>query len=324
MQPFPLYAQHLLVDFEHYLRSEIHKYQSKLDEQVQYVLQSGGKRIRPLLTLLSCEASGGNAEDAYAAALAIEIIHNFTLVHDDIMDNSEFRRGKRTVHRQWNISTAILTGDLMIPLAYRILLDNYSQSIIQELFQNLTNGLWDVCEGQVEDLFLNRETPSIASYQQMVQKKTCSLFKAAVLFGVSVAGDWSTASALNAFADSLGFAFQIQDDALDIFGNPESTGKPKGLDLLEGKITYPIALLYERTAPEIPPLLSEYLHHRGITRDRIQEMLLLLQQYEIDQATADAVAQYSTAALEALQNLQPSLAVETLQQLTSYMVHRKA
>ncbi len=204
-----------------------------------YLLDSGGKRIRPLLVALSCGAVGGDVQKSLPVAAALELFHTFTLIHDDIMDHDETRRGKPTVHNQWNESTAILAGDGLLILAYQSLLSTHHPEILN-LTREITEGLMVLHEGQALDKeFENRDDVTIREYREMIEKKTAKLVEVACIAG-GIIGDGSKQEirSLRQFAKALGTAFQIQDDMLDVFSETSITGKPIGSDIIEKKKTY--------------------------------------------------------------------------------------
>ncbi len=246
-----------------------------LDEPIRYALASGGKRLRPLITVLAAEACGATLEDATPAAAAIEILHNFTLIHDDIMDHSPLRRGQPTVHRKWNISTAIIAGDAMMGMAYKLMSDYFPASVCQKLVTECSSAFIDVCIGQAEDVAYSTShgtpndkrffhecifTVSLDDYLTMIGRKTARLFAtAAVTGGIVANAPAQTLNDLHTFGYSLGMAFQIRDDMLDLFGTAEF-GKRRGQDLCEGKKTFPILSAASRaTEPDDIAMLSKYL-----------------------------------------------------------------
>jgi geranylgeranyl diphosphate synthase type II len=206
---------------------------------MNYIMELGGKRVRPLLALLGTEACGGNSEDALLWAHSVEVFHNFTLVHDDIMDNAPTRRGKPTVHEKWGIAEGILSGDNMLIAVYEaLLLSDYPQKM--ELLQLLSKTAREVCEGQQLDMdSATRQTVTEAEYLEMIRLKT------AVLLGCSLQGGGICAGVnsdvqqrLYDFAINMGLCFQLNDDRLDAFGDPQLTGKVAGGDIAEGKKTW--------------------------------------------------------------------------------------
>lgn len=206
---------------------------------MNYIMELGGKRVRPLLALLGTEACGGNAEGSLLWAHSVEVFHNFTLVHDDIMDNAPTRRGKPTVHEKWGISEGILSGDNMLIAVYEgLLLSDYPQKM--ELLQLLSKTAREVCEGQQLDMdSTTKQVVTEEEYLKMIRLKT------AVLLGCSLQGGGICAGVnsdvqqrLYDFAINMGLCFQLNDDRLDAFGDPQLTGKVAGGDIAEGKKTW--------------------------------------------------------------------------------------
>lgn len=210
-----------------------------LYKPINYILELGGKRIRPILCLLSADIFGTDYKNALDAALAIEVFHNFSLVHDDIMDDAPLRRGNETVHEKWDINTAILSGDAMLINAYQ-LFENYNNETFKELAQLFTKTAMQVCEGQQYDIdFALQEEVKIEEYLHMIENKTAVLVGASLQMGAIVAGaSEANKKAIYNYGKLLGIAFQIQDDYLDAFGDPESFGKQLGGDIIENKKTF--------------------------------------------------------------------------------------
>lgn len=205
----------------------------------RYVLEGGGKRIRPVLVMLACEAVGGKADDALDAGVAVEILHNFTLVHDDIMDNADQRRGRQTVHTKWDANIAILVGDELIGIAYKCLLGTM-RGDLRDIISVFTDGMIEVCEGQSYDKeFESREAVSEDEYLMMIAKKTGRLVSMSAELGAIIGGATDEQRrALVSYAEHIGRAFQIQDDLLDVVADEKEFGKSIGGDILEGKKTY--------------------------------------------------------------------------------------
>ncbi|HEX7573215.1 MAG TPA: polyprenyl synthetase family protein [Bacteroidota bacterium] len=237
---------------------------ARLREGCRYVLDGGGKRVRSTLVILSCEAVGGTAAQALDAAAAVEILHNFTLVHDDIMDNAGARRGRLTVHKKWSVNDALLVGDVLLGAAYEALLHTPG-SAHRRLGGVLTQGLLDVCEGQSLDLELEgRIDVSVKEYFRMIGKKTGSLIATATELGGLVGGGTPPqVAALRRFGLRLGRAFQVQDDLLDIVGDPRDFGKTIGGDILEGKRTYLLLKAAERAEGDDRKLVGRILRKEG-------------------------------------------------------------
>lgn len=210
-----------------------------LYEPIQYILKLGGKRLRPVLTLMACELFERNHEVALDAALAVEMFHNFSLVHDDIMDDAPIRRGQETVHEKWDINTGILSGDAMLILAYQ-LFEKYDGDTFRELAKLFSKTAIEVCEGQQYDVdFETRDDVTIPEYLKMIEYKTAVLVGAALKMGAIIAGaSVQCQEAIYAYGRDLGLAFQLQDDYLDAFGNPETFGKQVGGDIIENKKTF--------------------------------------------------------------------------------------
>jgi len=216
---------------------------------MNYVLAAQGKRLRPVLLIMSCESVGGTCESAYNAALAIEILHNFTLVHDDIMDNDDLRRGRETVHKRWNNNVAILAGDGLIALAYRFLLKTRSRDM-RRIIRIFSEAIIKICEGQSIDKDMETaSTVGLEDYLDMIQRKTSILLSiSAEIGGIIGNGTPEAIETLSSFGLELGTAFQIQDDLLDIISEEAVIGKDLGSDLCNGKKTYPIILFIERAS----------------------------------------------------------------------------
>lgn len=229
----------LLTLFEHYLAQlDLPQEPELLYTPIEYSLAEGGKRLRPLLLLLAAEAFSGSHKRALSAAAAVEIFHNFTLLHDDIMDHSPLRRGKPSVVARWGENVAILSGDAMLITAYRLLSEAPSEQLpaILSIFNTMAVG---VCEGQQYDMdFEERQKVSVVEYMRMIELKTSVLLAGSAKIGALIGGaSEEDAERLYKFAIELGLAFQLQDDLLDSYGD-ERLGKPIGGDILEGKKSY--------------------------------------------------------------------------------------
>lgn len=225
--------------FNNYL--ENNKQKSKplgLYAPIQYILSLGGKRLRPLLALMATEAFGNKPEDALPAALSVEVFHNFTLIHDDIMDQAPLRRGAPTVHNKWDENTGILSGDAMLIQAYQCL-EPYQNELFVKLINHTSKTALEVCEGQQYDMdFETQKDVTISAYLKMIRLKTAVLVGHSLKIGAWIgnASD-QEAQLLYDFGVLLGMAFQIQDDYLDAFGDPKDFGKQVGGDILENKKT---------------------------------------------------------------------------------------
>jgi geranylgeranyl pyrophosphate synthase len=257
-------------------------YPANLYEPIEYFLKLGGKRLRPLLTLLSAQAVGGSFRKAIPAAAAIELLHNFTLVHDDIMDQDSLRRGKATIHTKWNEAVAILAGDGLIGLAYRALLKTprHKQHRVFEIF---TNGVIKVCEGQAIDKeFEDREEVSLEEYFDMIQKKTGELIAISTeIGGIIGGGSEEQISALKGFGSAIGRAFQIQDDILDIVSSESVLGKDLGSDLAQGKKTFAIVTLKKNAPQDKWEIVRNILHRSHIDHNTLDIVKKILEEYKV-------------------------------------------
>jgi len=232
-----------------------------LYEPVNYILHLGGKRLRPVLVLMTAEIFGASYKKALNAALAIEVFHNFSLVHDDIMDDAPLRRGKETVHEKWDINTGILSGDAMLIYSYQ-LFEVYSGDMFKELLQLFSKTALQVCEGQQYDVdFESRDDVEIEDYLKMIEYKTAVLVAAAMEMGAIIAeASPENKQGIYEFGRLLGIAFQLQDDYLDAFGDPETFGKQVGGDIIENKKTFlyltALQMAYEAEARQLEHLYS--------------------------------------------------------------------
>ena len=237
-------------EFNQYLNKKIQlKAPENLYQPIAYILNSGGKRLRPVLTLMTAELYGVPYTKALDAALAIEIAHNFTLVHDDIMDNAPIRRGKPTIHTKWNLNTAILSGDMMLVQAYQ-LFENYEGKVFKDLFKLFNKTALQACEGQQYDIDFERQKEvAEEAYLTMIESKTAIGLATCMQMGAIVAeASEMDIKNLGLFGKNLGMAFQLQDDYLDAFGSASTFGKAIGKDIVENKKTY----LYIKAMNNLP------------------------------------------------------------------------
>ena len=231
---------HYQKDFINFLESKKWVNEPKnLYEPIDYIIKLGGKRMRPILTLMAADIFSGSYNKAMPAALAVEVFHNFTLIHDDIMDDAPLRRGKQTVHEKWDTNTGILSGDAMLILAYQYF-ENYEPIVFQKLAKLFSKTALEVCDGQQLDVdFETRNDVTIEEYINMIRLKTSVLVAAALKMGAIVAETTEeNANLIYDFGLNLGLAFQLQDDYLDTFGDPKTFGKQIGGDIIENKKTY--------------------------------------------------------------------------------------
>ncbi len=303
-QKLQLLKKQITEDLSKFLQQDI---PVSLYEPIKYAMQSGGKRLRPILLLLSTEALGGDVEAARPAALAIELLHNFTLVHDDIMDNDDTRRGRPTVHQKWDTDVALLAGDGLVALAYQSLLKTPTDRLI-EISRIFTAGIIELCEGQALDReFETRERVSMDEYLEMITKKTGRLLSMCAQIGAIIAHAPERAvQALKIFGESLGIAFQIQDDLLDITSDPAVLGKDFGSDIRQRKKTFLLVHALKNANLQQSRRLQQILSREKIGIDSILQIRELFQQIgSIDYARQKirehiAAAENSLAPIEAM------------------------
>lgn len=247
---------------------------ASLYDAMRYTLSSPGKLIRPTLLLLSCQTVGGKPEVALDAATAIELIHNFTLVHDDIMDHDELRRGRETVYKKWDENTAILVGDALLVLAYS-LLATIETPCTNVLLRKFSQSILEVCEGQALDKeFENCTQVTLEEYFRMIEKKTGQLFALACESGAIIGGGTpEQISNLQQFGFLLGRAFQLQDDVLDILGNEKTIGKDVGSDLQENKKTYLITYASHMGNHHQQEKLSTLIGKKPLNKEKIDAII---------------------------------------------------
>lgn len=276
-----------------------------LYEPIDYILNLGGKRIRPVLTLMSCDIFGADVNKALPAAMAVEVFHNFSLVHDDIMDNAPLRRGKQTVHEKWNVNTAILSGDAMLILAYQYFKE-YQPSVYKELVEIFTQTALEVCEGQQWDVdFEERDDVQIDEYLKMIEYKTAVLVGAALQMGAIVAEtSGKNKNDIYDFGLNLGIAFQLQDDYLDTFGDAATFGKQIGGDIIENKKTYLYLKALELGGnQEKEQLLHLYSISAKENQDKIHSVKEILCVTGADLATREAIEDYTQKAFDILNQM---------------------
>jgi geranylgeranyl diphosphate synthase type II len=278
----------------------------KLYEPVSYILSIGGKRLRPVLALLACDIFGSDYHRALKAALGIEIFHNFTLLHDDLMDNSTIRRNMSTVHVKWDPNTAILSGDVMSILA-NDLINQVDSEVIFPVSRLFNKTALEVCEGQMLDMeYSHKENVSISEYLNMIRLKTSVLIAASLGIGALIAGaSEKDADMLYNFGLNLGIAFQLQDDLLDSYGNEEVFGKKIGNDILTNKRTFLVIKAFE-TAQGIELLeLKKYFSNFNFDpAEKINNVISIFNKLGIREATIDQIKLHHTKAKVLINNLE--------------------
>ncbi|MDO6604167.1 polyprenyl synthetase family protein [Arenibacter palladensis] len=297
-----------------------------LYKPISYILNLGGKRLRPVLTLMTTDIFGGDYKKALDAALAVEVFHNFSLVHDDIMDEAPLRRGKQTLHKKWDLNTGILSGDAMLIYSYQ-LLESYPAMTFKKLLQVFSQTALEVCEGQQYDVdFENREDVTIPEYLIMIQNKTAVLVAAAMKMGAIIAEKPDDLQDLiYDFGKNLGIAFQLQDDYLDAYGDPESFGKQVGGDIIENKKTY----LYLKALEMGTPKQAQELEHLYSikpkdAKDKISTVKELFVETGAVSRTIEEIKSYTDRAFTTLEmlNLEPGKK-DQLRQFGTALMNRK-
>ncbi|MFG6685028.1 polyprenyl synthetase family protein [Mariniflexile sp. HNIBRBA6329] len=282
-----------------------HREPVSLYNPINYILQLGGKRLRPVLTLMTAEIFNMEYTKALDAALSIEVFHNFSLVHDDIMDDAPLRRGKETVHEKWNINTGILSGDAMLIMAYQ-LFEKYEPNTFQALAKLFSKTALEVCEGQQYDVdFETRNDVSVSEYLKMIEYKTAVLVGAAMKMGAIVASaSEQDQDNIYEFGKNLGIAFQLQDDYLDAFGDPKTFGKQVGGDIIENKKTYlyikALEFSNEENKAKLSKLFSETLHHN---EQKIETVKAIFIESGSAEATKKAIEDFTNKAFSVLETM---------------------
>ncbi len=289
-----------------YLQSEYEtKEPQNLYNPIHYILGLGGKRIRPVLTLMAAEVFDTDYQKALPAALAVEVFHNFSLVHDDIMDDAPLRRGHETVHEKWNVNTAILSGDAMLILAYQYF-EKYTTEVFRKLAQLFSKTALEVCEGQQYDVdFETRDDVSVPEYLKMIEYKTAVLVAAAMKMGAIVAEtSEENANLIYDFGLNLGLAFQLQDDYLDAFGNPETFGKQVGGDIIENKKTYLYLKAMDFSDDHQKAQLAHLFSiHPNESQDKIDSVKAIFQSTGAAAETQKCITEYTLKAFETLEKM---------------------
>ncbi|PWI28971.1 polyprenyl synthetase [Flavobacteriaceae bacterium LYZ1037] len=302
MQQVPIYQEAFVSYLKNFL---VKRNPESLYNPINYILKLGGKRLRPVLTLMTAEIFECDYKTALNAALSIEVFHNFSLVHDDIMDDAPLRRGKETVHEKWDLNTAILSGDAMLIMAYQ-LFENYDCETFQALAKLFSKTALEVCEGQQFDVdFETRDDVTIPEYLKMIKYKTAVLIGAAMQMGAIVAkASLEDQHLIYDFGINLGIAFQLQDDYLDAFGDPKTFGKQVGGDIIENKKTYLYLKAVEFSAEDKK---TELLHLYSLETKNHFEKIKTTKQIFVSSGSAEAtqkeIQNYTTKAFLVLDKL---------------------
>jgi geranylgeranyl diphosphate synthase type II len=278
---------------------------AELYEPITYILSVGGKRMRPALLLMACDLFGGDVEAAVNPAMAIEVFHNFTLVHDDIMDNAPLRRGKATVHEKWNTNIGILSGDVMLVEAYKLMMQ-VETSILRQVLSIFSNTAVGVCEGQQMDMnFELQNEVAIDDYLTMITLKTAVLLGGALKIGALIGGaDNTDADLLCTFGEQLGTAFQLQDDILDVYGDPDKFGKQVGGDIISNKKTFLLIKALELAEGDDKQELNHWLQATDFDNaEKVTAITGLYNQLEVRKHAEQAMQTFAEKAFTALSQL---------------------
>lgn len=292
-----------------------------LYEPIEYTLAAGGKRVRPQLAMIASQLFGGKDEEVLPAALALEVFHNFTLLHDDVMDKADVRRGRPTVHVKWNENTAILSGDQMVIEAYK-LLSGVPADKLPKVLQLFNKMATEICEGQQYDVdFESQEHVTIEEYLKMIRLKTSVLLANALQTGAYIAGaDDQAQETLYQFGINIGLAFQIQDDILDVWGDPKTFGKAVGGDISCNKKTFVYLEAKRRGGERLEEWYSQVLEDNT---EKIAAVKEIFKQLEVRAVCEKVVEDYTQKALALLDQLPQNEATEQLRQLANKLTTRK-
>ena len=308
-----------------YLVSKLKGNPHDLYSAASHLIVSGGKRLRPYMVMKSCEMLGGKTKNAINAASAIEMVHNFTLVHDDIMDNDEMRHGVTTVHKKFGMPIAILAGDVLFSKAYQVISStNLPSNSVIELVSRLAKSCVDVCEGQLLDISManSEKIPSQSQYIKMIEKKTAALFEVSCAMGAICANaKRKDVSNLSSFGKNLGIAFQITDDLIGVLGDSKVTKKPVGNDLREGKKSLPILLAINHAKGENKEIILKAFGNSFATQDDIEKALKIIRRLKIEKTVRRQAQSYAQRAKKSIQSYSGS-AKNDLLALLSFVVKR--
>jgi len=314
-----------------YLVSFLSGEPSELYKASSHYLTSGGKRLRPIMVIKSCEMFGGNQEDALPAASAVEFIHNFSLVHDDIMDNDDVRHGIPTVHKNFGLPLAILSGDILFSKAFQILStrnnNSISHSSLLSMIRKLSTACIDICEGQSKDLQFSKECnfPTEEEYIKMITKKTAALFEVSCSLGAlssPMAREKDIDNMAN-FGKNLGIAFQLIDDLIGISGDIKETGKAVGNDIREGKKTYPILLSINKASESERSKILEVFGQSTCENTSLKKAIDIISSLQIENSVRKNAMDYINKAMENIHNYQDSDPKTVLKEISYFIVERR-
>ncbi|WKZ75290.1 MAG: polyprenyl synthetase family protein [Vicingaceae bacterium] len=325
MNPYSAYQTLFDEKLNDFLLS-IDKTPASLYQPMRYIFSLGGKRIRPLLVYIANDLFNGKTENATPIALAVEIFHNFSLIHDDIMDKAPLRRGKTTIHEKWNNNVAILSGDALLVTAYQQFEKVKTEKIIS-LLSIFSKTAAEVCEGQQLDMdFEERKTISIDEYQQMITLKTAVLLGAALKMGAVIANaNEKDADALYHFGKNIGIAFQIQDDLLDVFGSAEKFGKQTGGDIICNKKTWLLIRAMQDASPSDKAEMEKWIEQKEfLAKDKVEVFKNIYKKLNIKEKAENEMKRYFENAKNNLFVVEANyVKKETLLAFSEYLMKRE-
>ncbi len=308
-----------------YLNSKLKGNPKKLYDAAGHLIIHGGKKLRPYMVIRSCQIVGGKSSNAINAASAVEMVHNFSLVHDDIMDNDEMRHGVPTVHKKYGMPLAILAGDVLFSKAFQIISNSrLSDSATTQLVSRLAKACVDICEGQLLDIKMaeERKIPSQADYITMIGKKTAALFDVSCAMGAICASNKSKdISNLSSFGRNLGIAFQITDDLIGVMGDPKVTKKPVGNDLREGKKSLPILMAIKLAKGKDKKIILKAFGNSKVTRKDLNKAVEVIRSLGIEESVRKQAQKYSEKAEKSLSKYSGSAKSELIT-LLDFVVKR--
>ena len=297
-----------------------------LYEPIAYTMDLGGKRLRPALVLMACEAMGGDVKKAVKPAVGLELFHNFTLLHDDVMDNADVRRGKPTVHRRWNDNTAILSGDAMLTMSSQYVAQ-VEPAVLPEIMRLFNQTAMEIYEGQQYDMdFEVRNNVTLEEYIDMIRLKTSVLIGCACKMGALIAGaSEANAQALYETGLYLGLAFQLQDDVLDVWGDEATFGKAIGGDIMNNKKTFRLIGAMQKAQGDDANELRRWINNDYALRsEKVPAVTALYERLGMREAADEAIKRYDDMAFDALSRVEMSdEAREAFVQLIKGLVDRK-
>ena len=308
-----------------YLNSKLNGNPKKLYDAAGHLIVNGGKRLRPYMVIRSCQILGGKSSTAMISASAVEMVHNFTLVHDDIMDNDEMRHGVPTVHKKFGMPIAILAGDVLFSKAFQIISESkLSPNANTHLISRLAKACVDVCEGQLLDIKMadEKRIPTEKEYITMIGKKTAALFDVSCAMGAICATNKpKDISNLSTFGRNLGIAFQITDDLIGVMGDPKVTKKPVGNDLREGKKSLPILMAIKLAKSNEKKIILKAFDNSKISKKDLNRAVEVIRSLSIEEKVRNQALKYAEKSEKSLKKYNGAAKVE-LTALLDFVVKR--